>query len=1794
MKKIFITFIFLVVLFLLYVLNFPPYFVKEYIKNETENQIIKNINLYTKIEKVTKLKFGIFEQKAIAENIIILKGNDYRKEIFIKSRKIEISFNLISLLFTKLDNFKININLIGSEINLKRFKNGKFDINSPLFEIRETKQEKYKKDILLPSINILIRDAFINYLDLSFEKALRLNTNIKYLRLKIVEGTKVFYDTDIYDKIIELKLNGYFHLNKKYSNNGFQIKTNNISRIINTFINLKKYDSYISGGNLNLSGYISFDNLSFKNLKLNSDIILNNLIFKNNKFNAPININTISVNLTEKTINIKEFNLFSLGSTLNLNLNSNFSDKNNFFKVNFSGKNILLQKIFQLLKINIPIFTDINTNFSLEGSFKDFKKYNQFIKYPTNILLNKGKSYFEANNIKYQNIVTDRFSFNLNLNRDKIYLENINSNILNGNINGIIKISNFKGLNIKNSNINGKIFIRNIKLYKYFKVPKFLLNSEIKLSGKTINPKINFVSNIPSIDNYENLNINSDISYYDKNVYGTINSNSYYGLNKVGFELKSLDLLYLNLSLKKIPLKILNNYDNSINFNSGYFYTDLETKFSLKKLDKKNILNNNFFIKNKTSIKNCNFIFNNKKFSNFNINVLIDVYNKDVKSFLNIKSNKIDKVTSYISFNKNKDISLNLKINKLPLNLLNFFSKDIKFLKGDLDTKINLKTNIDTILKKDFKNIELYSVANIDNVDLKYKKIILNNIKGDLFLDLNKNLSTSNVFINSKQFNLISKINLFKSKLKGDFNINNLNIKYFNVLENINIKDGFVNIKSKFDTDINNIFNSLVLKTDIDLNNLSSDIKLEGKNFNLIIPSYRSIINYKNNYFVSSNKFNSDFIKEGNISFIINHEGLVNGNLKISSLDITKANIFLDEEDYKIKNARLDSELKFKFKYKDINSLIISGNTNLKDIKFNYFNKLYVKEKLNKNYIESNDIDLVKVNFNFKDNFLKVKNIKVNKNNSNLIGKLEFNIKDFTGNLLLKSNNIEFNDLKIFKIYGFNKGNFKSLYLNSSLNKDYKKVFSEIFFTIENISSNQTISGDISLNKGLLNINNIILKKGYHFLDISGKVNFNDKNLYIVSNSKEFSIKDLISLVPEKYINSKDINNLKILNIVYTLPNKKSDRFTFEDLLSYWEKNSLEPNYKSKKLSSENVDLISSIGGKLSSELIIKGKINNPIFEVKMLINDLEIYGRKISEMYLFSFINKEEVNLNKFYLLDKDGGYLELKGNYKNSNLNFKINGKINLDLIDTLIKKDIDLEGFHFIDANISGNINNPLVDFSFYSQDGGSFNKVYFDNFSINANLKNYIINLEIAKINSIGKEIRLNGIIPLDRNSDEMNVSAIIKDNNLGIIDLFTNQINWEKGKGQVFFNLQKNLYEPLITGKIDIFDSKVFVSSLGTYLDNLNLDVDINNNFIKINKANALFNDKPIDIIGQIDLVNYIPFNLKLKLFAEELKWQENGINLLAKTSLSITNTIDEPVIGGKVLLKKGEINFSLGSSSNKSKSKSKRSSFVSYNNLNIEIEKNTDFWVKSPFFEMRPYGSLNLVNGDLYNPIISGSIEIDKGNVFIINNQFNILYAKAVFGGKEFERELFPLNPEITLITNTRLINPRTKENTLIEAKITGELEDIPKNNVKFEFINKGGLKDEEIWTQIIGLNAAQQIIEETSSGNTANTLAKFATPYLSRALFNPLTSKVADLFSLDEFNVGLASDTISNPGVAISLTKPLFNNFSIGYNGIIRASNQAQYTFFARYKLSENFALRTSIDERQSISIQGEIGSTF
>jgi len=86
----------------------------------------------------------------------------------------------------------------------------------------------------------------------------------------------------------------------------------------------------------------------------------------------------------------------------------------------------------------------------------------------------------------------------------------------------------------------------------------------------------------------------------------------------------------------------------------------------------------------------------------------------------------------------------------------------------------------------------------------------------------------------------------------------------------------------------------------------------------------------------------------------------------------------------------------------------------------------------------------------------------------------------------------------------------------------------------------------------------------------------------------------------------------------------------------------------------------------------------------------------------------------------------------------------------------------------------------------------------------------------------------------------------------------------------------------------------------------------------------------------------------------------------------------------------------------------------------------------------------------------------------------------------------------------------------------------------------------------------------------------------------------VANFLSLDEFNVGIASDAITNPGVAVSISKPVFLGLSVGYQGVIRTSNLAQYQFFSRYRFNNGLSIKASIDERNAAALQGEYGFGF
>jgi hypothetical protein len=893
-------------------------------------------------------------------------------------------------------------------------------------------------------------------------------------------------------------------------------------------------------------------------------------------------------------------------------------------------------------------------------------------------------------------------------------------------------------------------------------------------------------------------------------------------------------------------------------------------------------------------------------------------------------------------------------------------------------------------------------------------------------------------------------------------------------------------------------------------------------------------------------------------------------------------------------------------------------------------------------------IDLLKTDFNWNNGLINISRITVKNDNSEIAGKGQINVatllnnpNDQYGNISLNSNKFYFKDFPITQLIGINDGEVTKLLLTANLSGNYNDISLNLDTQVKNLlitneSNIDLLTAKINFKNNILAIADLSLNSAESYFNTKGNVNLADEKntaFNLTVNSRRFPIQAIISLIPKSILNSigkrKSIitaskNNLKVLynlpigNPVGDLPligrypvtfdkylkNNKTTEMPLNKFIEYWEKWSLDPlTEQDARTGSLLPRFWDGLKGDLSITADLKGTTAKPFASVNGLLTNATIYGRKFNEVFVIADYNNGSLNLPKAHFIESEGGFLEVSGDLKeNGAMNFSGDGKLNLNWAQSLsLNKSLEVEGDTVFTMEAGGTTENPDVVLSLDATTGGVFNQVYFDTISLLGSYKNNIVNIAEASLRSGVREAKAAGIIPLDEEIGSMNFSLSLNDQSLGLVNLFTNQIEWLKGDGDAFVNVQGSLKDPIINGKLNVANAQIFVSSLDENLEKVNLNIDLNNYNVKINNASAFLNDSQVNLLGQIGIKDYFrPGLLNLKLVSDELKWEQEKLNLAARVSLTIKGETMAPRISGKVQIKRGEMSLGVGGSSSSSKAgptgKVKKQSTAGveaeFTGLTIDIPKETDFWVRSPFFDLRPYGNINLSKGSITDPTILGFLGIDKGNLYLISNQFTIKEATANFSGKDFERDIFPINPILNVTADTKLINPRSRQDVDVEAKITGDLEDIPNNSMNITWTKTGGLTEAEIWTQVLGLNAASQILNDT--GTSATPLAKFATPYFNRAIFNPLTSKVADFLGLDEFNVGLASDTVSNPGVSLSISKELFDRLSIGYRGTIRSVNQGQYNFFTRYTFNNNLSVSTSVDERNSVNLLGEWGLSF
>ncbi len=213
LKKIlkYATFVILAGLLVLFYLVYnPPAFILELVRKQAELQVLKATDLYTKVDKVSKLRLGLFHQTVVTNGITILKNNNPNAPKLLTSETLDINFNLLSFLILDPDKSTLELKIIRPVVDINRNKKGDFDIDSPLLK---SKEKKEKSKSVLPRILFTIENGMFNYTDDTFANKLIVNAEIPIVKAEVQNSEFVKYSAKIFNKKDSIDLDGTFNTN---------------------------------------------------------------------------------------------------------------------------------------------------------------------------------------------------------------------------------------------------------------------------------------------------------------------------------------------------------------------------------------------------------------------------------------------------------------------------------------------------------------------------------------------------------------------------------------------------------------------------------------------------------------------------------------------------------------------------------------------------------------------------------------------------------------------------------------------------------------------------------------------------------------------------------------------------------------------------------------------------------------------------------------------------------------------------------------------------------------------------------------------------------------------------------------------------------------------------------------------------------------------------------------------------------------------------------------------------------------------------------------------------------------------------------------------------------------------------------------------------------------------------------------------------------------------------------------------------------------------------------------------
>lgn len=263
-------------------------------------------------------------------------------------------------------------------------------------------------------------------------------------------------------------------------------------------------------------------------------------------------------------------------------------------------------------------------------------------------------------------------------------------------------------------------------------------------------------------------------------------------------------------------------------------------------------------------------------------------------------------------------------------------------------------------------------------------------------------------------------------------------------------------------------------------------------------------------------------------------------------------------------------------------------------------------------------------------------------------------------------------------------------------------------------------------------------------------------------------------------------------------------------------------------------------------------------------------------------------------------------------------------------------------------------------------------------------------------------------PQDYGNDQIAVDVKVKDQGLGLLSLFTDQVAWLDGKGLVDLKIRGTLTQPVVNGLIALQDATLTTPSIENPVTAVNGSIQFDQNLVQIPQLVGTYEPGNIRVTGSLPITNSNYGNDGNDAENKNLQVDLNDLDLKLKNlykggitgTLLVNGSVLQPRIGGKVLVQQGKVVLTdvaaagNGASTSAlvsragSASLADNSSPITFDRLQVTLGDRVRI-SQPPVLSFIAAGDLT-VNGDLNNPRPEGKIHFQKGTINLFTSRFRI------------------------------------------------------------------------------------------------------------------------------------------------------------------------------------------------------------